>query len=75
MRPKDVLELFNANYRTEIAALNGNESRVRHNDMRSIEGKAKKLATEKTLGQVGVNNWQRFTGATGRGWRYPPARR
>lgn len=70
---EDVLELFNANYRTALTALGGDRSRDRHNDMRSIEAKAKKQAAEQTRKQVGDDAWQRFTGSSGRGWRRTPA--
>ncbi len=73
LAPDDVLELFNANYRTALTALGGDRSRERHNDMRSIEANAKKRATERTRDQVDDESWQRFTGLSGRGWRRSPA--
>jgi hypothetical protein len=66
--PTEVLEVFNANVRTVEAAL-GDQTFDNDLDMRRYMGKSKKQAADMTREQVGNDAWQKFVGASGRGWR------
>ncbi len=66
----ETLETFNANVTRARTALEGEiDVFANHRDHDALLAKARKLAIVQTRRQVGEEAWQRFVGASGRGWR------